>query len=339
MKIIAKKTTTNKVKGPKVTHTNIRRDNTEEHGDGKSYGEMLKEVVESSNIDLTVRVHLDNVYVTQINSAASNSPLYVDDRQNVLKDSVSIVDPNSTMVNTITMYYKTDSGVKHVTQKNMDAVNKYGEKKEVVDKFNLKTAKEAISHANKILHKSNRENGLQIELSLIAHPLFNIAEWCKINLQRYYITNLQLMITRVNFKLSAGKAPTMDICLHDYHPLNLQSSSVHSDHLNLNHSNSRSLGKSLGTPQAIHQWIRNNISYEKYFNGKRSPNQVLRDKRANCYDQAALAVEMMKGAGYQAYRQCGVTCKRIPHCNGRVLINGRWVAFDTVGGCQDLNHI
>ena len=74
-----KKKSTKKVKRPKVTHTNIQRDDTEEHGDGKSYGEMLKEVVDSSNIDLTVRVCLDNVYVTQINSAASNSTLYVND--------------------------------------------------------------------------------------------------------------------------------------------------------------------------------------------------------------------------------------------------------------------
>ena len=298
---------------------------------------MLKEVLDSSNIDLTVRVYLDNVYVTQINSAASNSPLFVDDTQNVLKDSVSIVDPNSEMLNTLDVYYKTDSGVKHVTQKNMDAVEKYGEKKEVVDKFNLKTAKEAISHANKILHKSNHENGLQIELSLIAHPLFNIAEWCKINLQRYYITNLQLMITRVNFKLSAGKAPTMDICLNDYHPLNLQSSSVHSDHLNLDHSNPGSLGRSLGTPQAIRQWIDNNIKYEFYYNKRRSPDQVLRDKRANYYDQADLAVEIMKGAGYDAYRVCGVRCGRYGHCNGKVKVDGRIITFDTT--CSSLNRL
>ena len=121
MKIITKKTTTKKVKAPKVTHTNIQRDNTEEHVDGKSYGDMLREVLDSSNMELIVKVYLDNVYVTQINSASSNSPLFVDDTQNVLKDSVSIIDPNSTMVNTIDVYYKTDSGVKHVTQKNMDA--------------------------------------------------------------------------------------------------------------------------------------------------------------------------------------------------------------------------
>ena len=253
----------------------------------------------------------------------------------MLKDSVNIADPNSTMVNTIDVYYKTDSGVKHVTQKNMDAVKKYGEKKEVVDKFNLKTAKEAISHANKILHKSQRENGLQIELSIIAHPKFNIMEWCKINLHRYHIKNLKLMITRLNFKFQAGKAPTMDICLHDYHPLNLESSSVHSDHLD--HSNPGSLGRSLGTPQAIRQWIDNNIRYQFYYNKRRSPDQVLRDKRANCFDQADLAVEMMKGAGYPAYRVCGIKCGRYGHCNGKVNVNGRIITFDTT--CSSLNRL
>lgn len=326
-----------KVKQPKITHTNIQRDNTTEHADGKSYSTMLKEVIDSSNIDLLVKVHLDTVHVTQINTAPSNSPIYIDDQLNVLKNSVSITDPNSEMINTITVYYKTESSVNHVTQKNMDAVKKYGEKKEIIDKFNLKSGKEAISHANKILHQSNRENGLQIELSIIAHPLFNIGEWCPINLHKYHMTNIKLMITRLNFKLSSDKSPVIDICLNDYHPIHLHSSAIQSDPIKLNYTNPRSLGKSLGTPQAIRQWIDNNIKYQFYYDKRRSPTKVLKDKRANCYDQADLAVEMMKGAGYHAYRVCGIKCGRYGHCNGKVKVNGKIITFDTT--CSRLNRL
>ena len=104
---------------------------------------------------------------------------------------------------------------------------------------------------------------MRIELTAIAHPKFHVMEWCKINLKRYHIKNLILLITKINFKFQAGKAPTMDICLNDFTKFNIDKSETPLV-TNVNTNDARSLGKALGTPQAIRQWIDNNIKYQFY---------------------------------------------------------------------------
>jgi hypothetical protein len=325
-----------KKKKSTVTHVDINKNKTGEHIDGKSYSDMLQEMIDTSPIDLQLRIHLDNCYVTRIDNTPSNATLFVDDTKNVIKDSVNIQDPNSEMINRVTVYYKPKTSVANITRSNTDAINKYGVKTANVDKFNIWKQSDAIAQANKILHQSQRKNGIQIEVAAIAHPKFSILEWCEINLQRYHIKNLILLISRINFKFQAGKAPIMDICLNDFSKFNIDARGVQTA-IDSNTSDASTLGRSLGTPQAIRQWIVNNIKYQFYYNKRRNPSQVLRDKRANCYDQADLAVEMMKGAGYTAYRVCGIKCGRYGHCNGKVNVDGQIITFDTT--CKKLNKL
>jgi hypothetical protein len=135
----------------------------------------------------------------------------------------------------------------------------------------------------------------------------------------------------------------MDLSLVPPHEIKLSteygqnSNSSHTPSKNINANGWRGVANHLGSPQKIQQWIKGNIKYQKYYNSRRNVDQTFNQKRGNCWDQTDLAVAMMQHLGYKAWRVCGQNCNGIAHCNGRVIINGRQIKFDTV--CRALNHL
>lgn len=313
---------------------------------GKSYEDMLKELIEGSTTDLATLIQDNTCKIVNLQKIAKNKGVPIHDRTNVLKDSVTIDEIASESSNHITLYYKDNTHKSYITNADKASITRYGKIRDSIEKTEIKTASQARAYTNKLLRKNSRENGFQINLSIIASPYYNILTPCTVKLEKYNI-NRNLVISCLNFKLTAGKTPTMDLTLNDYTPpliLNIEKHdrpTVAKQKQNTGNvkyqGNLASLASSLGDPAAIRRWIDSNIKYQFYYNKRKSPNGVLKDKRGNCMDQTDLAVAMMKHIGYNAWRVCGIHCKQYSHCNGKVKIKGRIITFDTT--CSSLNKL
>lgn len=134
----------------------------------------------------------------------------------MVKDSVNIKDPSPEMTNKVIVAYGLREHPGYVVRENKAAIEKFGEKVARVTKYNL-SREETEAYAATLLHKSNRNHGFELELSLIGSPLFVPLVWCTTRLYRYDLFD-NFFITRSNFKLSAGKAPTVDLSMGEYYP-------------------------------------------------------------------------------------------------------------------------
>lgn len=302
----------------------------------KKYWDILEELADTSNRDLITYVHLSNVYVTDMKLLKLEPPL-LSDKNNVIKDSVTTQTHDPEAINTIQVNYGKGDIVYHVTKQAEYAAQTFGQHKENIDKRNYSKF-EAGAYATTKLKKIIKKEGYRIDLTVIASPHYHIGQICKVQLGRYDI-NDYFQIIRLNFKFDVNKTPLMDLCLADPSEFKIKTNNSQN---NTKDDVSTAGGwhetaKQLETPQAIRNWIKNNVKYEKYYNSRRTVNQTFNNRRGNCYDQTNLAVAMMKHIGYNAWRVCGERCNGIAHCNGRVILNGRGVKFDTV--CNSLNHL
>ena len=303
----------------------------------KQYYEILEELVDTSGHDLITYIHLDTVYVLDMD-ILKETPLLIDDKYNVIQDSVTIELHNPQSTNTIQVNYGKGDTLYHVSKSIGWAVKKFGEHKEEIDKRGASKF-EAETYATQKLRKIIKKEGYKIDLTVIAHPSFNIGKICKVQLSRYNI-NDYFQITRLNFKYNANKTPLIDLSLAPPKELDLtttQSTSKNTVSTVSTQGGWRAVANRLGSPQKIQQWIKGNIKYQKYYNSRRSVSQTFKDRRGNCWDQTDLAVAMMNHLGYTAWRVCGQKCKGIAHCNGRIKLNGKQITFDTV--CKALNHL
>jgi hypothetical protein len=91
------------------------------------------------------------------------------------------------------------------------------------------------------------------------------------------------------------------------------------------------------TPCQLYQWIRDNVSYQYYWNSHHGENPTaaatyILDNaphgKANCDDQALAAVALLKGLGYAAQR-VHTTCSGMGHYHVLVNVNGAVKIFDT----------
>jgi hypothetical protein len=184
---------------------------------GKTYEDMLKELIKESTQDLAIIIKNNTCQIINLNKKPRNNSLPIKDQLNVIKDSSTIDEIASESSNHITLYYKDNTHRSYVTNGNKISIEQYGKIRDNIEKPKIKTASHARAYTDKLLQKNNRENGFQINLSIIASPYFNILTPCTVKLKKYDI-NRNLMISRLNFKLTTGKTPIMDITLNDYTP-------------------------------------------------------------------------------------------------------------------------
>ena len=218
----------------------------------KTYWDMLVDLCDPLKIDLQFFVWIDTCFVTSV-PREETAKLVIDDRENVVKDSVSITSGTETYTRkedeetTTTIEGGTgtsgvetaaSSGVTSKTEiPNVIIVN-YGQKalpqvaesrdedaiqmagREIIqyhDKYDL-NAEQAQSFADKTLNKLQRENGFNVDITVIGHPEYFVGRWVNTNLTRYNFKD-RLYIKVMNFSLAAGEAPRNDLNLVKWYPL------------------------------------------------------------------------------------------------------------------------
>jgi Transglutaminase-like superfamily len=344
----------------------------------KSYWDMLTDLCDPLKVDLQFFVWIDTCFVQAIPSE-ENAVLQIDDYYNVVKDSVTITSaikpdegtstPNDTpvtpatqpksgefvtdttqtptqTVNLVVVNYGKGALPKHVSAVDADSVQMFGEQMMKYDKLNF-NQEQAQAYANKMLNKLNRENGFSIDLTVTGHPEWFIGRWAKTKLERYnYQDTLYIQIVKFNLQ-SGVETPKYDLKLVDYFPIinaagspGKGATATNGNWQNVPNSGSAvTIAKQLGTPSNIWHWIKANVKYQFYYNHRRDPDQVIRDRLGNCYDQADLSAVMYNAIGLKASRECGHNCSGYAHCVCIVYINGKRYISDTVNCNNSQNQI
>lgn len=93
----------------------------------------------------------------------------------------------------------------------------------------------------------------------------------------------------------------------------------------------QALANELNTPERIFYWVRDNISYDFYYNTRHGAVGTLRNRRGNCCDQTHLQNALLRAKGYPAlYRH--VTGRfgssNYGHIYTRAFINNKWIPLD-----------
>lgn len=190
-------------------------DSSSKADSGKSYWDMLCEVVKDSAVPLMVYVHGDVCFITQV-PPPSYARVYVDDSMNVVKGSMTVTDATPDLVNKVIVNYGNKSHPKHAVSIFQAAYEKYGEKSTTVDAYG-KSAVDAQNLADRTLETIARDTGMSIDLQIIGVPLFTPHKWCKTKLKKYDI-DTTFFLTRTNFTLNVGAAPLCEITLTEYYP-------------------------------------------------------------------------------------------------------------------------
>ncbi len=88
----------------------------------------------------------------------------------------------------------------------------------------------------------------------------------------------------------------------------------------------------------IVKWMRNKISYDKYWNTKKGALSTLSSKKGNCVDQTHLAVALLRSVGvptqYWNYGYVSLPTWGGGHVFGIAYINGTWFEFDPTSSSE-----
>lgn len=185
---------------------------------GKPYGDMLQELVEGSMQDLVTVIEYDTCKIVNTANIQSIEVIPIFEGVNIVKDSVSISEMSSDLNNHITLYYKDDTHQNYVIRMVKGSVNRFGERRGFVEKNEIQNPDHARDYADKLLKKNNRENGFQLNLTVIASTYYNLLTSCHVQLPKYGIDRM-LRVSCLNFEASANKTPVMDLTLNDYSQL------------------------------------------------------------------------------------------------------------------------
>lgn len=218
-----------------TTEGDMPTDATETGQSNKSYWDMLTELCDPLKIDLQFFVWIDTCFVTAVPPDTS-AVLVIDDRENVIKDNSSI---NSATIkdedtglgdgstdtaavpggvpNVVIVNYGAKALPQSVTVRHEDSIQMFGEIKQQYNRYDL-NADQAETFANKMLNKLNRENGFNIDVTVVGHPEFFVGRWAKVNLTRYNFEDT-LYIKVAKIKLSATESVKYDLNLVNYYPL------------------------------------------------------------------------------------------------------------------------
>lgn len=104
------------------------------------------------------------------------------------------------------------------------------------------------------------------------------------------------------------------------------------DFINPEEKEIQELARSLKTPEAIYVWLSTNIKYDPQ-KGFPSDSSTLAQKESSCYGMAALAVSMLRAAGFEK-RDTHVTIAELegktgpPHAWASFRRHNRWYVLD-----------
>ena len=114
---------------------------------------------------------------------------------------------------------KNNSNNQNISVYDPTMFDKYGYNPITVTAPQYDDAMSATKYALKQLAVAERNNGMQVDLTIIGTPYIYPHWWCKTILSRYGKTVDKVMyLAKTSLKLTAGKTPMSDITLEDYYP-------------------------------------------------------------------------------------------------------------------------
>ena len=194
----------------------------------QTYWDTLVALMQPTTIDVEIYIHLDTVYIIMIPPQADYN-MIIDDTWNVKKDSVTITDPQTDQPNAVVVTYGNSANTKQVAV-GKDATgnvsvfdpvmyDKYGYNPITVTAPQYNDSASALAYGLKQLGVAERNNGLEVDLTIVGSPYIYPHWWAKTTLSRYGETiDKVLYLTKTSMKLVAGKATLTDIVLEDYYP-------------------------------------------------------------------------------------------------------------------------
>lgn len=99
---------------------------------------------------------------------------------------------------------------------------------------------------------------------------------------------------------------------------------------------------SIDKAKAIFNYVRDNISYDYYYNSHKGAVKTLDSRSGNCADQAHLLISMYRTAGFKAryvHGTCVFSDGTFGHVWTQVLIDGKWIVGDPISYKNSLGKI
>lgn len=180
----------------------------------KSAWDCLKEVAGKNNDDIMIYCFGDTVYVRRIPNK-TYCHLSAKEDYNLIEDSVTVTEANPLMSNTIEVSYGANKTKRDkLTVSFPSLVKRYGEIKETLDVGNV-SREEAKAYATTYLAKLLRNDGFQIECSVIGHPEFSPGRWCNFKYEKYNLEDTYF-IKKISQSMSATEANKCELTLCTY---------------------------------------------------------------------------------------------------------------------------
>lgn len=183
--------------------------------DGKSYWDMLMELIDPVGHDLQVIHWLNKVYINKVPDV-STCQLQIDSRYNLIKDSIDVSEGKPYVVNTVVVNYGNSKIPSQITVYDKRLKDKFEKNIKRFDKFGL-NAEEAKNFAYAELGRQQRDNEFEISCSVIGHPEWYIGRWTYFNIEKFgYID--YYYITSIDLTKSPDSNLKYDLILNEYYP-------------------------------------------------------------------------------------------------------------------------
>ena len=242
--------------------------------------------------------------------------IFVDDRVNVEKGTVTITDPPPGMVNKVIVNYGRKALPQQVVAEEPYLIAKFGVKVQSYNMYNLNEA-EAQAFADNTLKKAVRDNGFSIDLTAVGVPFYTTNIWCRTILTRYGIDDFYF-ISKLNLKIDNKKAPRAEITLTEYYPdISLTNTDdLQSDIANLSNTSNATIDQ-IGQAESKFRDVQGVCSALACF---------VATGRGDCWADSYWLYDQLSKAGVKV---------RIVCCNTG---DHRWVQIDTGSGWQNWNY-
>lgn len=190
-------------------------DSSSSSSDGKTYWDMLMELIDPIGHDLQVIQWLDRVYIQKVPSP-DTAILRMDSRYNIIKGSVRVSEGKPFVVNTVVVNYTKDKIPSQYIAYDKRLRDKFGPNIKQVDRFDL-GPEEAKNLAYSELGREQRDNEFSIECEVIGHPEWYIGRWSTFNIPKFNYEDFYY-ITSFGLTKSANDTILNTVTLNEYYP-------------------------------------------------------------------------------------------------------------------------
>lgn len=195
--------------------TETTTDMSSTNSEGKTFWDMILELLDPIGHDLQVFNWLDRVFIRRVPSP-TDANLFIDGKINLLEDTLTIEEGSPFCINTVVVNYGGKTHPKQYVAVDNRLKDKYGEIKEKINMYNY-NAEDAAAFAWRTLQKKQRDNKFVVNADVIGHPEWYIGRWTKIKSERHNVDDT-LYITAINPRYSADINLECGLTLNEYFP-------------------------------------------------------------------------------------------------------------------------